>query len=123
MRAGDDLRGDEGIKLVGIAKRKEGMSLEDFRRHSREVHGPMVLNIPGVRRYYQGYTRDSWYGISEPPFDAAYHVWFDSIEALHEAQQTPEQAKVFADYDNFVNTRYVHVLLVKQNWVIGPEPR
>lgn len=121
VRAGEDLRGDEGVKLIGIAKRKEGMPLADFRRHSRAVHAPLVLNIPGVRRYYQGYTRDSRYDISEPPFDAAFHLWFDDLEALREARRTPEQAKVLADYENFVHTRYLHLLPVRMNWIIGPE--
>jgi uncharacterized protein (TIGR02118 family) len=124
MRAGEAERADEqGVKLLVLAKRREGLSVADFRRHSREVHGPMVLNVPGVRRYYQSYTRDSWYSISEPSFDVAYHVWFDSVEAMREARQSPEQAKVLADYDDFVNTRYLHALLVRMNWVIGPEPR
>jgi uncharacterized protein (TIGR02118 family) len=112
-----------GIKLVMLAKRREGVSVEQFRRHSRETHAPLVAQLPGVRRYYQSFTRDSWYGISEPPFDAAYHVWFDDLAALRSAQQTAQQAAIQDDYKNFVNDQYLHVLPVRQHWVIGPQGR
>ncbi|MDT0306636.1 EthD family reductase [Streptomyces sp. DSM 44917] len=112
-----------GIKLVLLAKRREGMSVEEFRRHSRQTHAPLVAQLPGLRRYYQSYTRDSWYGISEPPFDAAYHVWFDGLESLRHAERSAQQAAVQDDYKNFLNEQYLHVLPVRQHWVIGPRAR
>lgn len=45
----------------------------------------LVTQVPGVTRYYQSFTRDSWYGISEPPFDAAYHIWFAGQADLESA--------------------------------------
>jgi uncharacterized protein (TIGR02118 family) len=122
--AGAPQRADQReVKLVVLAKRREGVTLTDFRRHSRETHSPLVLDVPGVRRYYQCYTRDSWYAISEPGFDVAYQIWFDDVESLCAAQQTPEYAKVVDDYENFAHSRYRHELTVRQNWVIGPEGR
>ncbi|MFE0105123.1 EthD family reductase [Streptomyces sp. NPDC059009] len=112
-----------GVKLVILTKRKEGLSREEFRRHSREVHAPLVKAVPGVTRYYQSFTRDSWYGISEPPFDAAYHIWFDSLAGLEAAQRGAEQAAVEADYKNFVNQQYTHTVPVRENWVLGPQAR
>jgi uncharacterized protein (TIGR02118 family) len=123
-RSGEPQRADRReVKLVMLAKRREGLSLPDFRRHSREVHAPLMLDVPGVRRYYQCYTRDSWYGINEPPFDVAYQIWFDDVESLRAARLTPEYTKVAEDFKNFVNERYRHELTVRQNWIIGPESR
>ncbi|MFJ8312052.1 MULTISPECIES: EthD family reductase [unclassified Streptomyces] len=112
-----------GVKLVVLAKRKEGVTRDEFRRHNREVHAALVTQVPGVTRYYQSFTRDSWYGISEPPFDAAYHIWFDSSQALEAALRSPQQAAVEADYKNFVNESYLHTVPVRENWIIGPQPR
>ncbi|RMI37618.1 EthD domain-containing protein [Streptomyces triticirhizae] len=112
-----------GVKLVVLAKRREGMTVEEFRRYSRDLHAPLVTALPGIRRYDQSYTLDSWYAISEPPFDAAYHLWFDDPSAVDAAEESAQQAQVLADFDNFVNPRYRHALLFRQNWVIGPRAR
>lgn len=116
---GEPQRSDEReVKLIVLAKRAEGLSVADFRRHGREVHGPLVLGVPEVSRYYQCYVRDACYELAEPPFDAAFQIWFSAP-----LDGSPEYAKVLADYDNFVNPRYRHELLVRQNWIIGPEGR
>ncbi|MGP4109590.1 EthD domain-containing protein [Streptomyces sp. 4N509B] len=112
-----------GVKLVMLAKRREGMTVKEFRQHSRRAHAPLVTELPGLRRYHQSFTRDSWYALSEPPFDAAHHLWFDNAAALRAARQTPQQALVDADLRTFVNERYLHSLTVRQNWIIGPQGR
>ncbi|MYV40970.1 EthD family reductase [Streptomyces sp. SID1328] len=112
-----------GVKLVMLAKRREGMSREEFRRHNRTSHAPLAARIPGLTRYYQSFTRDSWYGISEPPFDAAYHLWFDSPTILEAALKSAQFAAVEADFKDFVNEQYLHTMAVREHWVLGPEPR
>ena len=112
-----------GVKVIVLGKRREGLSRDEFRRHSRETHAPLVAAVPGVRRYYQSFTRDAWYGISEPGFDVAYHVWFDSADDLRAALRSPEQAQVQADYKNFLNEQYVHAVPLRQHWIVGPTAR
>jgi uncharacterized protein (TIGR02118 family) len=112
-----------GVKVVTLAKRREGMSVEAFRRHLRERHAPLVTELPGLRRYDQSVTRDGWYALSEPPFDAAFHEWFDDVDALRSARRSAQQALVDDDRRNFVNGRYLHSLTVRQHWVIGPRSR
>jgi len=41
------------VKIIGLAKRKEGMPLEEFRGYSLETHAAKDLKLPGLRRYYQ----------------------------------------------------------------------
>ncbi|ONK14130.1 EthD domain-containing protein [Streptomyces sp. MP131-18] len=112
-----------GVKLIVLGKRREGMTREEFRRYSRRMHVPMVTGLPGVRRFYQSFTRDAWYSISEPPFDVAYHIWFDDLAAVAAARQAPAMAAVLDDRRHFLNEHYVHTLLVRQHWIIGPEAR
>src|SRR4051812_11467571 len=66
----------DGVKLVALVKRKWGMSLEEFRRHSLERHAALDLKLPGLRRYVQCHARDALYGIGETPFDAVSCLWF-----------------------------------------------
>ena len=44
---------DDLIKRVSFIKRRPGMSPEEFSRYWREVHGPLALDLPGMRRYVQ----------------------------------------------------------------------
>lgn len=110
----------DGVKLVALVKRKWGMPLEEFRRHSLEKHGPLDLKLPGLRRYVQCHARDALYGIGETPFDAVSCLWFDSPEALQAALATPENEASAADLPSFLEMKYAHVFLMKEHWVIGP---
>ncbi len=47
------------VKGIFLLKRKPGMSLADFRQYWKEVHGPIVLKLPGLRRYVQCHALDS----------------------------------------------------------------
>lgn len=116
-------KGQNWVKLMILVKRKEGVSLEDFRNYSLHQHGELGLKLPGLRRYIQGHTVDGWYGIGEPTLDAAYQLWFDDVEALRDALESPEYKQLTEDYEAFVNTRYVHRLVTREHWIIGPEAR
>lgn len=75
------------IKLIGLLKRKSGMSPEDFSRYWNEIHGPFARKITPaelnrlVKKYIQNPAiRTSKAG--EPPFDGVVEIYFDSLESL-----------------------------------------
>lgn len=111
------------VKLILLVKRREGTSLADFRARSLDKHAEVVQEIPGLRRYLQGHTVDGAYGVGEAVLDAAYQLWFDDIDALTKAAETPEFARAMDDLKSFVEPRYVHQMAVQEHWVIGPEAR
>ena len=43
------------IKALGLLTRKEGMTHEEFVKHWYEIHGPLALAVPGIRRYVQSH--------------------------------------------------------------------
>jgi len=45
------------------------------------------------------------------------------VESAILAQRSTQQDLVDADYRLFTEERYLHRMLVKEHWVIGPEPR
>ena len=121
--AGPELAPETGVKLIVLVKRKEGLPLQDFRSRALGTYADLVRRVPGLRRYLQCHTVDGAYGIGEAVLDAAFLLWFDDEEALSSALASPEFAKVQADLESFVEPRYIHRMVVKENWIIGPESR
>ena len=46
------------IVRMGLLTRKPGVTMEQFRRHWRDVHGPLAAKLTGLRRYHQNYVVD-----------------------------------------------------------------
>jgi uncharacterized protein (TIGR02118 family) len=112
-----------GVKLILLAKRAEGIGLAEFRQRSLSKHVDLVLEVPGLRGYLQGHTRDGAYGVGEAVLDAAYQLWFDDVDALEQAMRSPQFARAEEDLLSFVVPRYLHRLAVAEHWIIGPQPR
>jgi uncharacterized protein (TIGR02118 family) len=111
------------VKLIILVKRREGLPLDEFRRHSLGAHADLVTTVPGLRRYLQCHTRDGYYGIGEAVLDAAYQLWFDDVAALRAALSSAAFAEVDSDLATFVEPRYQHRLVTEEHWVIGPQAR
>lgn len=117
------VREPTGVKTVILLRRKEGLTVEAFRKYALEKHAKLNLAVPGLRRLVYGTTRDGWYGFGEPRFDMVSQFWFDDLPALEKAMTSPEMAACREDDKNFVEMRYLFVMAVKEHWVIGPQPR
>jgi uncharacterized protein (TIGR02118 family) len=74
------------VKSIAFVTRKAGMPIDEFFRYWREVHGPRVAGLPGVRRYVQCHTRRSIYDSGRTPaYDGAAMAWLEGAPAPHEA--------------------------------------
>jgi uncharacterized protein (TIGR02118 family) len=82
------------IKNFSLLKRKEGMSLAEFRHWALEEHPELGKKIPGLRHYYMSVLLD---GQSELTADAVSEMWFDSLEARAEAFATEAGKAAAAD--------------------------
>jgi uncharacterized protein (TIGR02118 family) len=88
----------DAVKSVAFLNRKPGLSVEEFQRHWRDVHGPIASLLPGLRRYVQSQTRRSAYGGGRvPAYDGVALTWFDSTEAIRNTAATGEYARVVSD--------------------------
>jgi uncharacterized protein (TIGR02118 family) len=112
-----------GVKMIVLAKRREGLPLKEFRERSLGGHASAMAEVPGLRRYLQGFTRDGYYGIGEAVLDAAYQLYFDDTDAVAEALDSPEFKHAMEDLHTIAEPRYVHRLLFTEHWVIGPQAR
>ncbi len=88
------------IKFVYVVRRHPDISPEAFRKYWLENHGPLVRkNAKALRakRYVQSHTLDippnqlaRQIRGAQPPYDGITELWWDSIEDLIAAAQTPE---------------------------------
>src|SRR5438046_2490225 len=70
------------IKRVSLVRRKEGLPVEEFQRYWREVHGPLAIRVPGLRRYIPTHVLPETYNSANPPlYDGLPEAWYDSLEA------------------------------------------
>jgi hypothetical protein len=66
------------LKNFSLLKRKEGMSLADFRHWALEEHPELARKLPGLRHYHMSVLLD---GQAELPADAVSEMWFEAGKA------------------------------------------
>ena len=86
-------------KRLGILRRKDGISHQEFVDHWLQRHAALCVKLPGLRRYSinlvdrQRFPNFDYDGFSE--------LWFDSEEALSASLQSTEGKTLLADLPNF----------------------
>ena len=108
------------IKTVTLLTRREDLTSEQFHRHWKDVHAPLVLAMPRVRRYVQ--CRPLEVPGREAPCDGIAEVWYDTVEDFLATAESPEYARLLADEKNFMgaSTRAsVFVIVEEDEFVAG----
>lgn len=76
------------ISRCGLMKRKEGMSMEEFRDYWFNVHGPIGCQMKNLRRYEQNIVVDneqrSPFGRGPLEIDGYSELFFDNIHDMNE---------------------------------------
>ncbi len=112
------------VKMFVLFKRKPGMSVEEFRTYSLDEYAPHVLQLPGLRRYVQCHARDGMYAVGEPLLDGAAMLWFDDVAAVERAAFSEAERTIITPCAmNFADPKYLHRLVTREHWIIGPELR
>ncbi len=91
------------IKTVTLLTRRSDLTSEQFHLHWRNVHAPLVLAMPRVRRYVQCRPLDV--PGREAPCDGVAEVWYDSVEDFLATADSDEYAKLLADEKNFMGAK------------------
>jgi uncharacterized protein (TIGR02118 family) len=107
-------------KMIFGAKRKLGMSREEFGLYWTTTHAQKAMRVPGMKRYVINLAPDLSGTGREMPYDGFAEVWFESDEAMRASARSPEIRVVLADEPNLfdVSTRFSviveeHVMLEK----------
>ena len=95
------------IKVVYCITKKSGMSDEQFFDYWQNVHGPIGARIPGLRRLVQSRRVNVPGDKFAPDFDGMAELWFDNMQALLTARQSPEWKAATDDEANFIDHDHV----------------
>ena len=101
------------------AKRKPGMSREDFGRYWTTTHADKGKQVPGIRRYVVNLAPDIGGKGRETAYDGFAEVWFDSLEDMRAAAATPEQQVVLDDEPNLFDLSTRFVVIVEEHPIVG----
>jgi uncharacterized protein (TIGR02118 family) len=103
------------VELVALLKRKPGMSKDDFHRHWRERHGPLVVDTLGrhLLGYEQRHRLASDAGHDEE-WDGVAIQRFESKEAFDAFMADPAFVeRVIPDQDEFLDMAKVVFILTE----------
>ena len=106
------------LKFAVVCHRRANWSREQFRRYFREVHGPLAMAIPHVRRYVQNFVLpDETEG--DPPWDAVIEFWFDDRAAYDAAWASAEGERAAGDNPNCMDMSRTAWAMVEEVTVRG----
>ena len=103
------------VKLVYCITRRPGMSVDEFSRYWREIHGPIGRRIPGLRRLVQSHPIPDPDEMGPPPFDGMAELWFDDLAALRAARHSAEWKASSDDEANFVDETRTALFLTEEH--------
>ena len=98
------------LKFMVVVYRRPELTHEQFRRHMREIHGPLATNLPGLRTYIQNFASNDPKRKS-PGWDAIVELYFDDRPSMEAAWASPQGAASDADLAIFAD-------LARTSWSI-----
>jgi uncharacterized protein (TIGR02118 family) len=91
------------IKVVYCISKKPGLSDEAFFDYWQNIHGPIAIRLPGLRRLVQSRALRLPGDVRSGDFDGMAELWFDDVEALLAARQSPAWQASTEDEANFID--------------------
>jgi uncharacterized protein (TIGR02118 family) len=109
------------VKLTCFLKRRPGMTAEDFDRHWREVHGPLIAGLPALARHIVRYEQHPRLRGSDvvgtPGYDGVAVQWFRSLDEFMAFVGEPDYAAHVAPDEGAFLDRGALV------WMLTEDPR
>lgn len=88
------------FKLMGLLRRREGLTHEEFVAYWKDHHAQLARRVPGLRAYRLSPVTTRFEG-GGPPYDGYGELWFDDREAFERATQSAAWREARADVINF----------------------
>ena len=111
------------IKMLITLKRRDGMTLQEFKDYRSDVHAPLLFAIPEAARYIRRFVVSypiSALGLPEPSYDAVVEAWFDSMEDLDGLYGSENfRTIVDPDHPNFIDMARVGRSISEEIVVVG----
>jgi len=106
------------IKLVYCIAKKPGLTDEEFFRYWKNIHGPIGARIPRLRKLVQSHRMTIPGDKYRPDYDGMAELWFDDIESLRAARQSPEWKISTEDENNFIDHKKVAYFVSQEHIII-----
>jgi uncharacterized protein (TIGR02118 family) len=107
------------MKMIFGAKRRAGMSREEFGRYWTTTHAEKGMKVPGILRYVINLAPDLSGSGREMPYDGFAEVWFEDLDAMRTAQRSPELAAVLEDERNLFDLSTRFSVVVEEHVKVG----
>jgi uncharacterized protein (TIGR02118 family) len=107
------------FKMIFGAKRKPGMSREDFSAYWLGPHADKARKVPGIKRYVINLAPDLSGSGREMPYDGFAEAWFESLEDMRMSNRSAELKLVLADEPNLFDLSTRFSVIVQENVIIG----
>ncbi len=104
------------IKVIATLHRKPGMSEQDFLRHWKEVHVPLVAALPLLK----GYVINPFVATldEEPPYDGVAELWYEDRKSLEKSLSSPERQAARLDLAAFTDVSRMTRAIVDEQRII-----
>lgn len=87
--------------MFSLMRRRHGVSLDEFRRHWLDPHGPLVCRFPRLRRYSQNHIAAPR---GELPLDGFAELAYDTDASQEATTRSPEMAACDRDSPLFIGS-------------------
>ena len=91
------------IKLIVAIKYQVDRSRQACRRYWIEQHGPLALELAGLKHYVQSYRVLGEEDIGNAPYDGFASMWFENETVAKQAIASSQMAALEADADHFAD--------------------
>jgi uncharacterized protein (TIGR02118 family) len=108
------------IKLVYCITKKAGLTDQEFFHYWKNIHGPIGARIPRLRRLVQSHRLTVPGDKYQGDYDGMAELWFDDMEALLAARQSPQWEAASQDEVNFIDHQKV-AYFVSEEHIIRDE--
>ena len=105
------------VKLVYCITKKPGLADDEFFRYWKNIHGPIGARIPGLCRLVQSHRLIVSADQHRPDYDGIAELWFDSLEDLLAARQSPEWKASTEDEANFIDHNKVAYFVSEEHLI------
>ena len=107
------------VKLIALLKAAPGMSREEFSRRWIEGHAPFALRFPNLKGYRINIAIDEYQATEgELAYDGTAELWWDSLEEMREAFDSPEAEAAVADVNEFIAIQ--DLIVTRETIVLDP---
>lgn len=102
------------IKWIVALKYRADQPAETSRQYWTEQHGPMALELPGLKRYRQSHRVSGEDDFGNAPYDGFGSLWFEDEAAAKQALASPQMAALKADAEHFADPAATRQFLARE---------